>query len=122
MLLTWEPFDWGRKRRVIARSEKTVEQASAMTRDAEALVRTEVRSSFRKLTQARAIVQVADLAVQAAREKLRVATDLYREQRTLSRDLLQAQTALATATQQRNDALLSLGAARADLEKAVGDK
>jgi outer membrane protein TolC len=120
VLATWEPFDWGRKRRAIAQSERTVDQATAAIADAEALVRTEVRASFRKLTEARQAVNVAELVQRAARERLRVATSLYGEQKSLSRDVLQAQAALADADRLHNDALLQLAAARADLEKAVG--
>jgi outer membrane protein len=119
---TWEPFDWGRKRREIAQSEKVVEQASSATRDADALVRAEVRSSFRKLRQAREGIRVSELGVQAARERLRVVTNLYREQKTLLRDVLQAEMTLASADQLHDDALLQLATARADLEKAVGGK
>jgi outer membrane protein TolC len=120
VLVTWEPFDWGRKRRAIEQSEKTVDQATSAIADAEALVRTEVRASFRKLTEARQAVNVAEVAQRAARERLRIATALFAEQKSLSRDVLQAQAALADADRQHNDALLQLAVARADLEKAVG--
>jgi outer membrane protein len=120
VVATWEPFDWGRKRREIAQSEKAVEQAGSATHDTEALVRAEVRSSFRKLRQAREGIRVSELGVEAARERLRVTTSLYREQKTLLREVLQAEAALAAADQLHDDALLQLGTARADLEKAVG--
>lgn len=118
----WEPFDWGRKRREIAQSERAVEQADSAVRDAEALVRADVRSNFRKLRQAREAVRVADMGVLSARERLRVATNLYREQKTLLREVLQAELALATVDQLHSDALLLLATARADLERAVGDQ
>jgi outer membrane protein len=120
VLATWEPFDFGRKRRAIAQSEKSVEQARAAMQDAAALVRTEVRASYRKLAEARQMVTVAELAQRAARERLRIATSLFSEQKSLFRDVLQAQATLATADRQHNDALLQLAAARSDFEKAVG--
>ncbi|HEX5474619.1 MAG TPA: TolC family protein [Vicinamibacterales bacterium] len=121
VLATWEPFDWGRKRHDLAASEKTVEQAKAALADAEARARTEVRSRYRALSEARALVQAADLGAQAARERLRLTTNLYREQKALLEDVLQKQTALAAADQEHTGALARLGTARADLEQALGD-
>jgi outer membrane protein TolC len=121
-LATWEPFDWGRKRREVDTSQRVVEQATVATQDADALVRIDVRTSYRKLATARDMAHVAELAVGAARERLRVATMRYREQNSLFRDVLQAQAALATADEQHYDAMLQLATARAELEKAVGDR
>lgn len=122
VLVTWEPFDWGRKRRDVETSKKVVEQATSAAQDAEAFVRIDLRTSVRKLAAARDLAHVADLAVGAARERLRVATMVYREQKSLFRDVLQAEAALASADQQHDDAMLQLATARADLEKAVGDR
>ena len=119
---SWEPWDWGRKKREVAQSQKGVEQARGAVQDAEALVRIEVRTSFRKYQEARSAIPVNQSAAEVLREKLRVATALNREQKNLLRDVLQAQAALAAADQQYNDALLGLGTARADLDKALGEQ
>src|SRR6185503_16514597 len=78
---SWEPWDWGRKKREVAQSEKGVVQAKSAVQDAEAMVRIEVRTSFRKYQEAREAVRVNRTAAEALREKLRVATSLNREQK-----------------------------------------
>lgn len=122
VLFSWEPWDWGRKRNDLATKQRTVEQAGATARDAETLVRTEVRAAVRKLEEARSGIRVAQLGYAAAQEKLRVATESYKEQRALLRDVLQAQTVVASASQQQSSALLALKTARAELDKALGEQ
>lgn len=56
----------------------------------------------------------------AAREKLRVAANQYRQQAALLKDLLNAQSSLAQASDQCRQAVLSHWEARASFEKAVG--
>jgi len=120
VLVTWEPFDWGRRRREAAAGEKLVEQLEGTQRDAETLVRTEVRQAYRKYGEARDALRVARMIQETAHEKLRVALVRHREQQALLRTVLEAQADLAAADQQHNDALLAVGSARADLERAVG--
>lgn len=120
--VSWEPFDWGRKRRELAAKVKVVEQAATHARDVEAGIRVEVRTAARKMAETRAAIDVAVLGLEAAREKVRVATERYREQQSLMRELLQAQAALAAADQQHHQARLAFATARADFERAVGDR
>jgi outer membrane protein TolC len=122
VLFSWEPWDWGRRRSDLSSRQRTVEQASATARDAEALVRTEVRAAVRKLDEARTAINAAQLGYEAAQEKLRVTTESFKAQRALLRDVLQAQTVLAGASQQQSSALLALKTARAELDKALGNQ
>ena len=117
----WEPFDWGRKRRELAVAEKNIAQAGNALREAEAQVLLDVNTRFRKLEEARALLHVVQIAQQAAQEKLRVASNKFKQEAALLKDVLQTQAAVADANYQYQQALLALLAARADFEKALGE-
>ena len=118
--LTWEPFDWGRKRREMAEIDKTTAQAEAGLRETQNLILIEVGDKFRKLRQSRQALITAKLGQDAARETVRVLNARYSLQEVLIKDVLQSQAALAEANHQHQQALLSFWTARADFEKAIG--
>jgi outer membrane protein TolC len=122
LTLNWEPFDWGRRKHELTEREKTLEQAREGLREAESLILREVSDRFRKLREAQALLRVSQLHQEAAREKLRVATHKYKQEVTLYKDVLQTQTAGAEAQDQYQQALLAFWTARADLEKALGER
>lgn len=121
ILGTWEPWDWGRRRLEAEAKSRTVEQAKLGVLEAESLVKVDVATAMRKMSEARAMLRVADLARQTAAAKLRVALEQFRQQATLQRQVLEAQAADADARQQYQQALAAFWAARADFEKATGD-
>src|SRR5262249_30289196 len=118
---SWEPFDWGRKRRELAEKTKTIEQADNGVREVEAMVLNDVSNRFRKQQEARASLRVARAALDERREKLRVATNRVAQASALTKDALQAQASLAEANYQYQQALVTFWTGRAELEKAVGD-
>lgn len=122
LVLTWEPFDWGRRRHETNARGRTLEQARVGVVEAQALVELDVRSKARAVSEAHAAVGVAQLGREAAAERLRVATDRYTVETTLLKDLLEAQTAMAHATQLYQQALGTFWTARADFDQAVGDQ
>jgi outer membrane protein TolC len=119
--LNWEPFDWGRRRHELAEKRKTIDQAREGLREAETLVLREVSDRFRKLQETRALLHVSQLHQEAAREKLRVATNKYAQEAVLYKDVLQTQAAVAEAQDRYQQALLAFWTARADFEKAIGE-
>jgi outer membrane protein TolC len=121
IVVSWEPFDWGRRRLERAGKARALEQARLGLQEAEALVTLDVRVKVRKAQEARSGLQVADLARQTAAERLRVATDKYRVEATLLKDVLEAQTAAARAAQEYQQALGAFWTARADMEEAIGE-
>ena len=118
--LSWEPFDWGRKKRELAEKKRIVEQANTGLLEAESQVLVEVNSKFRKLQQTRQLLAIGRLAEETAREQLRVMSNRYTAQAALLKDVLSAQTSLADANYQYQQAMLAFWAARADFEKAIG--
>ncbi|MEO8628948.1 MAG: TolC family protein, partial [Betaproteobacteria bacterium] len=118
--LKWEFYDWGRKSHDLAGKTVGITQAKNDVRDTEAQVLIEVDSRLRELQEARELVKVTQLSVAAAREKLRVTMNLYRQKSALLKDVLQAQSDLTDANSEFQNALLSLWTAQAQLDKALG--
>src|SRR5262245_14032359 len=119
-LLTWEPFDWGRKRRERAEIDKTAAQSEIGLRETQNLILIEVGDKYRKLRQTRQMLVTARLAQETAGENVRVLNARYAAQEALIKDVLQSQAALAEANHQYQQALLSFWTAKADFEKAIG--
>jgi outer membrane protein TolC len=120
VLVNWEPFDWGRKRRELTEKALAIQQAEHSVREAEQSVLVDVNARLRKLHQARAFVDVTRLAQETENEKLRVVIDQYPLKAALLKDVLQEQSAVADANNQYQQALLAFWIAKADLEKALG--
>jgi len=120
LFLSWEPFDWGRKRRELAEKTKTQEQADNGVEDAETMVLLDVNTRFRKLQEARASLHVNELSQETDREKLRVISNRYAQKAVLLDDVLEAQAAVAQSAHQYRQALATFWTAKADFERAVG--
>jgi outer membrane protein len=120
--LTWEPFDWGRKRHELAAKSEAIEQAQTAAKETESQILLEVNTQFRKVQEAAAAVRVAQLALDEATEKLRVAKDGYRVQAVRLDQLLQVQAGVSTTASEYQKALSNYWTARADLAKAMGDE
>lgn len=119
--LSWEPFDWGRRKHELSEKQKTIEQAREGLRETESSILRDVGDKFRKLQEARALMRVSQLAQESAREKLRVATNKYSLDAVLYKEVLQKQADVATAQDRYQQALLVFWTARADFEKAIGE-
>ena len=118
--MSWEPFDWGRKKREASEKARSIDQAALALSEAENSVRAEVNAKYRKLQQARQMLVVNRLSQESSVEKLRVMGNRYKQQAALLNDVLNAQATLAEADNQYQQALLAFWSARADFEKAVG--
>ena len=121
-VLTWDPWDWGRRGHETDARRRAVAQARLGAEEAQAQVELEVRTKARAVAEARAALDVAQLARETAEERLRVATDRYRVEAALLKDVLEAQTDMAHAVQLYQQALGSFWTARADFDQAVGDQ
>ena len=117
----WEPFDWGRRGRDVAAKSQVVAQAKLAARDAEDRAALEINSRFRKLAEARATLDVIEMARGAAREKLRVATNRFQVQAALLTDVLSLRSEMAEADDRFQSALAAFWTAKADFEQAIGE-
>ena len=122
LLVNWDVWDWGRKKKELAEKTLTVKEADLSARELEQQIMVEVGAHFRQLAEARSLVDVNELARQTEEEKLRVVMSQYQQNSALLKDTLQQQAAVASANAQYRQALLSFWTARADLEKAVGEE
>lgn len=121
-LLTWEPFDWGRRRNAVAEKTRTVEQARNGAQETESQIAVEVGMKYRKWQEAALLLKAARTGSEAAAEQLRVANNQYKEQAALLKDVLQAQTRSSEADYDYQQALSSYWSNLADLRRAMGEE
>jgi outer membrane protein len=122
LFLTWEPFDWGRRKSNVAEKVVAVAQARNGAQETRAQIALEVGTKYRKWQEARLLLAAVRTSHEAALEQFRVTTNRYKEQAALIRDLLQAQARSTDADYQYQQALSSFWSAFADLRRAMGDE
>jgi len=120
--LTWEPFDWGRRKHEVTEKNREIEQARLLLTTARNRVTLEVNSRHRRLEAARALLKVAQLAADTSREKLRVATNRFTYQAAILKDVLTAQSDVAEVSNRYRQALAEYWKARAEFDRAVGNQ
>jgi outer membrane protein TolC len=121
-LLTWEPFDWGRRHNAVAEKTNTVEQARNGAQETESQIAVEIGVKYRKWREAVLLLKASRTAHEAAAEQFRVTGDKYREQAALIKDLLQAHARSTEADFQYRQALSSYWSALSDLRRAMGEE
>jgi outer membrane protein TolC len=121
-LLTWQPWDWGQKRRNIAQKVVTEQQAALSVDDTRDQILLDVNSSFRQLREARAQLAVVEAVRDSEKEKLRNDQQAYSQQSILLNDLLRQQASVADAEDQNRQAVFGYWKARADFQKALGEQ
>ncbi len=119
--VSWEIFDWGRKKRELAEKDLATSQARNAVTDAERAVVIDVNEKFNKLRQARKFLAVVQMDREAATENVRVLANRYKAQMSLLKDVLQAQAQLEQANDQGRQALLNFWTAKAEFENAIGE-
>ncbi|MGA9730931.1 MAG: TolC family protein, partial [Candidatus Acidiferrales bacterium] len=121
-LLTWEPFDWGRRHNKVLEASKTIEQARNGIQETESQIAVEVGAKFRKWREASLLLKASRTAHEAAVEQLRVTNDKYKQQASLLKDLLEAQAKSSETNAQYQEALSSYWSAFAELRKSMGEE
>jgi outer membrane protein TolC len=119
-LFKWQPFDWGYKKHKIAELKETSQQKALTEQDAEQRVLLDVEDKFRKLGQARMLLDAQTDAREAEQAKLREVTNRYAQQTALLPDLLQQQATVSQADAQYQQALAGFWTSRVEFEKAIG--
>ena len=121
-LLTWEPFDWGRRHNKVAEAGKTIEQARNGIQETESQIAVEVGANYRKWREASLLLKASRTAHEAAVEQLRVTNDKYKQQASLLKDLFEAQAKSSGTNAQYQEALSSYWNAFAELRKSLGEE
>ena len=119
--VTWEPFDWGRKKHEAAEKQHIVAQARNGRQDAINSVLLDVNDKYRQLRQSRTQLRVARLSQETAMESLRVAKNKFEVQSVLLKDVMQVQVSLEQSNSDYQQALVSFWNARAEFERALGE-
>jgi outer membrane protein len=117
----WEPFDWGRKGHEREAKTQTMEQARLAVRETEDRAVLEINSRYRTLTEARALLRVAQMGQETVREKLRVKSNQFQIQAALLADVLNLRAELADTNDRYQQALLAFWTAKANFEHATGE-
>lgn len=120
--LSWEPFDWGRRRDTVNEKTVAVEQSKLNLTQTKNNVLVNVDTQFRTLQEARMAVDVAEAQQVAARTKLQEVTDKYGQKTALLRDVLQQQASVEKANSDYNEAIASFWTAKANFDKAIGEE
>jgi outer membrane protein len=120
--LTWEPFDWGRRRNRIREKSNTLAQARNGVQEAESQIGVEVAAKYRKWKESALLLKATRTGHQAAIEEFRVTSNKYKEQAALVKDLLQAQARSSETAFQYQQALSSYWSSLADLRRAMGEE
>ena len=121
VVVSWEFFDWGRKKHQLAGLDNTIEQAKNGLKETEDQVLVDVGDKLRKLQLSGQALRVAKLAEDSAKENLRVSTGQYKYQAVMLSDVLKSQASLAEATNEYQRVLLTFWTAKAEYEKALGE-
>ena len=118
--MTWEPFDWGRRRNRVREKSNTLAQARNGAQEAESQIGVEVGLKYRKWKESSLLLKATRIGHEAAAEEFRVTSNKYKEQAALMKDLLQAQARSSETAFQYQQALSSYWSAFAELRKAMG--
>jgi len=118
--MTWEPFDWGRRRNRVREKSNTLAQARNGAQEAESQIGVEVGLKYRKWKESSLLLKATRTGHEAAAEEFRVTSNKYKEQAALMKDLLQAQARSSETAFQYQQALSSYWSAFAELRKAMG--
>jgi outer membrane protein len=121
-LLTWQPWDWGKKRHNVEQDVFAEKQAALSVEDTREQILLDVDSHFRHLREVRAHLAVLEAARDAEKEKLRNQEETYSQQSALLSDLLKQQSSLANAENEYGQAVLEYWSTRADFQKTLGEE
>lgn len=119
--LTWDVFDWGRKKYELSEKRRIAEQARTAIAETEAASLLEQNDKLRELQLSRMQLRVARLANEAALENLRVTKDRFAAEASLMKDVLQSQASMQQALSEYQQAILKFWSAKADLDRANGE-
>ena len=119
--LSWEPFDWGRKKNEIGEKRDTVTQDRNTEASAERKVIMDIDNNYRQMQQSWSKLRAAKLSQRAALENLRVDKNEYEVHAALLKVVFQAQTTLAQTNSDYQHALADYWSAKAEFEHALGE-
>jgi outer membrane protein TolC len=118
----WQPFDFGYKKHRIGALRANASQKKLTEEDAAQAVILDVDAKYKKLNEARVLLDANSEMQTAEQRKLQEMTHLYEQKSILLADLLQQQALVSQADSQYQQALASFWSARADFARALGQE
>jgi outer membrane protein TolC len=119
--LSWEPFDWGRRKNEVAEKKDTVTQDKNTEASTRRKVILDVDNKCRQMQQSWAKLRVAKINQKAALENLRVDKNQYEVKAALAQVVFQAESTVAQANSSYQQGLADYLSARAEFEHALGE-
>jgi outer membrane protein TolC len=120
LVISAEPFTWGRRAAEVAEKRKAVEQARNVARDVEEASAIEIADAQRRVASSKVAIAAREAERDAAAEHLRVVRERFANEAALVKDVLERQAAAADAESRLIAANESYWIAVADLERASG--
>jgi multidrug efflux pump subunit AcrB/outer membrane protein TolC len=120
VMMTWDIFDWGKRRAVVAQRREQLTQANENLRRIENRIEVEVDKAYRKLEQTKNLIGVTRESMALQKEKLRLESNARRAGTATEAQYLTAIAAVKNAEYEEAQALLGHNLAVADLERIIG--
>ena len=118
--MTWNIFDWGKRRAVVAQRKEQLTQANENLRRVENRIEVEVDKAYRKLEQTKTLIGVTRESLALQKENLRLETNARRAGTATEAQYATAIAAVKKAEYEGAQALLGYNLAVADLERIIG--
>ena len=119
-MMTWDIFDWRKRRAVVAQRREQLTQANEDLRRVENRIEVEVDKAYRKLGQTKSLIGVTRESLALQKEKLRNESNARRAGTATEAQYLTAIAAVKNAEYEEAQALLGHNLAVADLERIIG--
>lgn len=120
--LSWDIWNWGQTSSQAAQAEQTLLQSETALKQMNEAIEIEVYQNFLTLKRSEERIEVSRMALEQARENLRIINQKYQEQLATSTDIIDAEASVLQASTGYSTALVDYQIARVRLEKSAGRK
>jgi outer membrane protein TolC len=118
--MTWDIFEWGKRRDVVAQRKEKLAQANEDLRRVEKRIEVEVDKAYRKLEQTKSLIDVARESLALQKENLRLKSNQIKARTATEAQYAAAAAAVKKAEYEEVQALLGYNLAVADLKRIIG--
>jgi outer membrane protein TolC len=118
--MTWNIFDWGKRRAVVAQYKEQLTQANENLRRVEKRIEVEVDKAYRKLEQTRNLIGVTRESLTQQKENLRLKSNGIKAGTATEAQYAAAVAGVKKAEYEELQALLGYSLAVADLKRIIG--
>ena len=118
--MTWNIFDWGKRRAVVAQRKEQLTQANENLRRVEKRIEVEVDKAYRKLEQTKNLIGVTRESLTLQNENLRLKSNGRKAGTATEAQYAAAVAAVKNAEYEELQALLGYSLAVADLKRIIG--